>query len=217
MKKGRLKDLEDRYWEGKTSLEEEKYLKSMAEDPFFQVLSEQQKNQLEWRFENFLEQAEDHRRGKSEQVKRKVIPFWRYAGIAAALLILVFIFLKDREPKISEQKPERYTSQEQIPPDGDVTEVLPTHDNPFANKEREQTVAVALPEKKQPHLDNELSVPHQPRIEIAREAYVLVNGKPVYDEEEAEKIVLASLQIMANNFQEGKEAIGKMKHIKIEL
>ena len=54
-------------------------------------------------------------------------------------------------------------------------------------------------------------------VEPEQEAYVIVNGQPVYNEEEAEQIVLASLKIMTNNFQEGKHALEKVKYIHVAL
>ena len=47
--------------------------------------------------------------------------------------------------------------------------------------------------------------------------YVLINGKPVYDEEEAADLTKKSLNLLASNLDKGIEKVGLIKHLSVNF
>lgn len=47
--------------------------------------------------------------------------------------------------------------------------------------------------------------------------YVLINGKPVYDKEEAADLTKKSLNLLASNLDKGIEKVGLIKHLSVNF
>lgn len=212
--------MDDKYWEGMSSLEEERALKKRSEDPYFKSLNALSQDSMKWDFEEFMMKAAGDVKSMEPSVqKSKLRRVWLSVAAAVALLIVGFVFVQslEREPTQLHQQPtvalvepsaSAIADGPKIMAQPDVKEPLPRL-NP-----RKQ------PSKKGPiqemAIDGKASEKQEPLHE-EEEAYVIVNGKPVHDEAEAEEIVLASLKIMAANFQEGRNALEKVKYISVEL
>lgn len=214
MSKDRLEDLENKYWEGKSSLEDEKFLKATEDDSYFKGLKTIKDEQLMWNFDDFISQTEAEAKKEKEPAHRRVRkPIWKYIGVAAALLTVGFLFLKNPVTE-SELLEEENSDVLQERTKGPSTS-LPTIPNILSDKGKEEKTSPAplrLVEKKS---ENREAIAAEQAL--AEEAYVMINGKPVYDEQKVEEIILASLQLMASNFQEGRQAIEKIKYIRVEL
>lgn len=214
MKKDRLKDLEDRYWEGKTSLADEQCLKEVRDNTYFKSLKAAKKEQMDWGFDDFIHQAEEVEERviqASEPIGR---PIWKYMAIVAALFLTGFLFLKDRRTSPDIKETNVHVVQE-AGKEGSTNLLVEPDILAIIRDEKEvRTMPQRMEGMRQ---EARKEKPVQEYTAPNEEAYVLVNGMPIYDESEAEKIVLASLQLMADNLQEGREAVEKMKYIKVKL
>lgn len=54
MRKDKLKGLESKYWDGKSTLNDERTLESDTSDPYFKKLKEAKEEQIDWSFDKFL-------------------------------------------------------------------------------------------------------------------------------------------------------------------
>lgn len=90
MKTGPYKELEDKFFEGKISPEEEKILRENGVSPFFNALKEEKSEKMDWKFEDFLSTVEETPQVKLHPKIGGGIPklFW----MAASVLLLVGMF-----------------------------------------------------------------------------------------------------------------------------
>ncbi|KGE13628.1 hypothetical protein [Sphingobacterium deserti] len=212
MKKDKSTKIEDRYWEGVSSLEEEKILKSQKDEPYFDGLNELSKEKMDLEFDSFMDMLEEPAKIVAKKPKYRNLLFFAYGAAAIALFVTGFFFLHDKEEKGDSYQQPQFSS----------VKIAPKLVEPQESEKREAPYYVAVDTKhtKEKKHTKHIATPETVTIqaeEPADDSFVIVNGKPVYDEEEAEQIVLASLKIMASNFQEGKHALEKVKYINVEL
>lgn len=203
--------MDEKYWEGKSSLNEEKTLKNESEDSYFEGLAKLSTEKMKWEFADFMDAVEQEEAQTAKKTRRLgLVKLCACCAAAVAILVAGFFFLK---------QPQSGTANFQQPQFATV-EITPRKNQIYESKE-EKPIRDALitPTKKQK--EKVTVTPKNRKIDLASEAadeaYVIVNGQPVYDQEEAEQVVLASLEIMTNNFQEGKYALEKVKYIHVEL
>lgn len=215
MKKDNWKKAKDKYWEGKSSLQEDRSL--LSEDAYFQKLEEAKAEKLDWTFDDFLEKVKDQ--PQHEEIKRRIIPLWKYMTAAAVLIIIGFVFLfgpfspqKNRDETITFQR-------DTTPHNEGRSDTEPEIKNQTAESEEEEPLVnvrerteQALVKKAEPD-PTEMPLSNSDSDE---RPVVIVNGEPVYDEE-AEEIIEASLYAVVANLQEGKQAVEKIKHLKIKI
>lgn len=206
--------MDKKYWEGISSLNEERSLKQESDNPYFEELDKLAKSEMDWEFDDFMA-MEGSEVGQAHNDDASKLRRWRiWIGVTAAASILVagFLFLRTQEAKVDVF--ERATFAKVTLSPADLT------DRPAIEEQKPSYVIAnrySRPGKKQQakrptegKSTGELEIPEE-------EAYVIVNGKPIYDEKEAEEIVLASLKIMTTNLQEGKNALDKVRYIQVEL
>lgn len=215
MKKGKWKKARDKYWEGKSSLQEERSL--LSEDSYFQRLEETKMEKLDWTFDDFLGKVKDQT--QNETIKKRIIPIWKYVSAVAVLILIGFVFLWD---PFSPQKSTDNTitfQEDTIAQDVEKSIIEPERTNPGT----ERMAEASLPDARE-RTDEKLVKKSESNLgETAPiEKYsderpvVIVNGKPVYDDE-AEEIIEASLYAVVANLREGKQAVEKIKHLKIKI
>lgn len=215
MKKGKWKKARDKYWEGKSSLQEDRSL--LSEDSYFQRLEEAKMEKLDWTFDDFLGKVKDQT--QNETIKKRIIPIWKYVSAAAVLILIGFVFLWD---PFSPQKSTDNTitfQEDTIAQDVEKSIIEPERTNP----DTERMAEASLPDAHE-RTDEKLIKKSESNFGETTpiEKYsderpvVIVNGKPVYDDE-AEEIIEASLYAVVANLREGKQAVEKIKHLKIKI
>jgi len=212
MKKDKSIKIEDKYWEGISSLKEEKMLKSKGDEPYFDALNELSKEKMDLEFESFMGMVEGSQMVVEKKPNQIKLLFFTYGAAAIALFFTAFFFLQNNEQKEGDYQRPRFSSVKVVPQTVQLQE-SGKPDAPYY-------VAIDTKHAKEKKPTKHIVKPEIASIsaeEPADDSFVIVNGKPVYDEEEAEQIVLASLKIMASNFQEGKHALEKVKYINVEL
>jgi hypothetical protein len=223
MKRDRSTDLEDKYWNGTSSLEEERRLKRQKKLDYFGGLKEAKHERMDWAFADFVERT-DASVIQSEKEKGWAGRLWLYGAAATVVLSLGIWAMVGENSGPEEVAQMKHTALVEPLPisKGDPKDEEPALDRPAAGRHRGRSVAARVtnpPAQNRSVVSARSAQEETSEREAANEheAFVIVNGKPVYNEEEAEEIALASLKLMVNNFQEGKEALEKVKYIKVTL
>ncbi|GHE23036.1 hypothetical protein GCM10017764_00040 [Sphingobacterium griseoflavum] len=206
--------MDEKYWEGISSLREERSLKKKAEQPYYEQLDQLAKSEMKWDFDDFVQMtAESTEKGYIVPSKSKSRWWVLASGMAASLaLVLGFLFFKSNDSEevvVSAAKHSSKIPSSATLPDAPLVQVDVPSDVATKNTRKQPKKRIAVQPQPQEMMDD--------LTQTGDDAYVFVNGKPVYDQEEAEEIVLASLQMMTANLQEGRNALEKVKYIQVEL
>ncbi|MFD1769164.1 hypothetical protein [Sphingobacterium suaedae] len=224
MRKDKSTELLDNYWNGISSVEEERQLKKQKNEAYFQALKDSRNERMEWSFDEFLRTASQGDKHLQRTENRHIIRVWSCCAAAVVLVVIGAVYLYNYQTemlgddagkekislvqKATRRSPDRNIEQpsqitgEWDNPDSGADRVLPI------NRSKKREVA-ATSDKNKALLPDAL--PDE------KEVFVVVNGKPIYNQKEAEGITIASLKLMVNNIQEGKEALEKVKYIKVSL
>jgi len=214
MKKDRLKDWEDKYWKGESSLEDEQNLKSMESQAYFNGLKDAKAEKMDWSFDEFVHEVDNAERVDKPVRKIGLSSLLKYTGIAAALILVGFIFLKkDNEPLEGAKKQQQLATEIIVPKTEESNAINEVTPEIVEQEIAQKTVMLERPVTTKV-VKNEAV---QSQEILSDDNYIVVNGQPIYNEEEAEEIMVASLRLMTNNLQEGKMAIDKIKYMKVEL
>lgn len=215
MKKDKSTGMDDKYWKGISSLQEERALKGQVDKPYFKGLDQLSEEDMNWDFEVFMEAAKHVDNTSGKRIGKGIkLRFWLYGAAAAAILVGGFVFFKSDENRITTYENKRLSAVARSP------DIVDSVDDKANGNQEEHVHRLVTPQKKVYNNVASTTRPETTKPEVVgseEESYVIVNGKPVYDEAEAQEIVLASLKIMAIHFQEGKNALEKVKYINIEL
>ena len=228
MKDKKLKELEDKYFNGQSSLEEEGELKN-SDHVFFQTLNQEKNVKMDWSFDDFESQI---------NADKKLIVRWKYSWVkyaAAAVLLMtigIALFLNPDstiegpvfvEKNMKDLKPVKNKSIEhqnteaanpnpndRILSDGSrkAMQTAETFKRPKIKKQAKDWTA-----KKEVVTENLESATGQ----AYREDYVVLNGKPVANEEEAVELTLKSLGLLANNLENGVDKAMNIKQMSITI
>ena len=228
MKDKKLKELEEKYFNGQSSLEEEGELKN-SDHVFFQTLNQEKNVKMDWSFDDFESQI---------NADKKLIVWWKYSWVkyaAAAVLLMtigIALFLNQKptievpvlvEKNMKDLKPAKNKSIEhqnteaanpnpndRILSDGSrkAMQTAETFKRPKIKKQAKDWTA-----KKEVVIENLESATGQ----AYREDYVVLNGKPVANEEEAVELTLKSLGLLANNLENGVDKAMNIKQMSITI
>lgn len=228
MKDKKLKELEEKYFNGQSSLEEEGELKN-SDHVFFQTLNQEKNVKMDWSFDDFESQI---------NADKKRIVRWKYSWVkyaAAAVLLMtigIALFLNQEstieEPVLVEKnmkdlKPAKNkfiehqnteaanpNPNDRILSDGSrkAMQTAETFKRPKIKKQAKDWTA-----KKEVVTENLESATGQ----AYREDYVVLNGKPVANEEEAVELTLKSLGLLANNLENGVDKAMNIKQMSITI
>ncbi|WP_394676418.1 hypothetical protein [uncultured Sphingobacterium sp.] len=228
MKDKKLKELEEKYFNGQSSLEEERVLKN-SDNAFFQSLNQEKNKTMDWSFEDFQSEINDDK-------KRTV--WWNNSWIkyvAAAMLVMaigIALFLNQepttRVPVLAEKEMKELKSADKklIEHQNEETVVSNSNDS-FRSVKSGKTLQIAetvkrpkvkkqakeWTEKKEIVAEGLQSV----ESESYRADYVVLNGKPVANEQEAVELTLKSLGLLANNLENGVDKAMNIKQMSITI
>ncbi len=214
MKKEAYDKLMQKYLAGMTRADEEAALGRMAgncgdrSNPRFHVASKAE-NQFPVSFEEFMKNAAPQESSHAPVATHtSFLKYW--IAIAATVFIAAasyYFFMQNEEPEkmvaeasaVAEQpvpkpelqlvnKPETMEKPDSMPPEHVKTNIKPNQQS--------------IRQKQVPaHVENQsLFIP-------AQEALVIINGKPVYDQEEGKQIALQSLAMLSGNLQSISDSI----------
>lgn len=219
MKREELDKLKAKYWEGKTSLEEERQLKELENEEFFSMLK-QPEEKMDWDFESFMDEAE-----AEIPAKKKIIPLSRriitLTSIAVSLL-LGFFLIRQFNGNTDIQNPNKVAVANESPKALDVE--LPK-DEPTAvaeddwrngqHEEESSFKSTQLASTRKPSAQAQQAVQAEP--DQNEELFVEVNGVRIYDEEKALEVTETALHFAASNLKKGMEGVENIKYLKIEI
>ena len=228
MKDKKLEELEEKYFNGQSSLEEERTLKN-SDNAFFQSLNQEKNKTMDWSFEDFQSEINED---------KKRIVWWKNSWIkyaAAAMLLMtigIALFLNQepttRVPVFAEKEmKELKSTDKQLIEDQNKETVVHNSNDSFRSAKRGKTLQIAetfkrpkvkkqakeWTEKKKIVAEGLQSV----ESESYRADYVVLNGKPVANEQEAVELTLKSLGLLANNLENGVDKAMNIKQMSITI
>lgn len=196
--------LKDAYFAGKSSKEDEKRLKSTVNDPFFKALKEEQDQTMDWSFDDFLAIAEQEEPVKKVGVFSFRKPFY-WAAASIAFVVFGTLFLV-RNTTIEQPQ---YAQNKDVPSE---------NINPNPTEEPVVEEEIRLPEKTVVKTVSKQIKRTQIPEEIAyNPEYVIINGKPIYDLEEAKELTMNSLNLLANNVEKSVSEMENVKRLSIKF
>jgi len=228
MEDKRLKELKDKYFNGQSSLEEEKELKN-SEDFFFQSLNEEKNLKMEWSFEDFESNINESKKGNM---------WWndswiKYAAAAVLLMSIgLALFLNQQSaiqsPLLAKKEINDLKPADNGPVGHQRTEIVHPHtEDRIQVIKRTKTLQTAETVKR-PKIGKQTES-RAVKKEVATESlesetaasyqadYVVLNGKPVANEQEAVELTLKSLGLLANNLENGVDKAMNIKQMSITI
>ena len=221
MKTDRYKDWESKFFEGEElTPEEELFLKNESDNPYFSFLKEEKQEKLDIKFEDFLNKAtkldiEEPKIVTLPIAKRKsYTQYW----MAASLVLLMGIggFWMFNNPENVEPQIAKHTEtpKKVETPKVSPIEEIPTQQPVLAQQNAqpetqkiEKKNAVENQESKAQfayHQPKEIKTDNQNQNKVNSDLdynpnYVIINGKPVYNEQEAIAVTEDTFNYFASN------------------
>lgn len=215
MNNDKIDTRKEKYFAGTSSAEEEKWLKEHSGDPFFKTLKEEQEQEMDWEFSDFLAiTGEQKVTVKSFRISFEKIGYWS----AAAIFLIVFgtIFLtKNNQEKTLVAKREKITEQEKkkaISQEKEEMELNVSNEHTEQERSKDRSVKKV---KSHPVQKQKPSFPEE--ITTYYPEYVVINGKPVYDLEEAKELTKNSLALLASNVEKSVSEMEHIKHLSVKF
>ncbi len=226
MKTEQYKDLEKKYLEGKTTSEEEKFLKEMSADSWFQTLKDEKSEKMDWSFEEFLEEAENQKVIPITSKKSTTLPklFW----MAASLVVLFGLYLsfkyfdKDKvteqdnlaQQQIKEQKND-FINENQVAQIADSSSINTNTENPDSDSATSENIEPdanevmnkILPKRgrikrviREKYASNGVPKEKKSAVENSdyNDNYVIINGQKIENEQEAIDLTEYSFRMLSN-------------------
>lgn len=230
MKTDRYKDWESKFFEGEElTPEEELFLKNESENPYFSFLKEEKQEKLDISFEDFLNIST--KLNVTEEPNIVALPIkktsYKMYWMAASLVLLMGIsalWMFNRPQKIEPtiaRTPDvpKIEKVEKVAPVEEIVKQTSTPEPILANKERQKVeeakndkVVKELVRKEFEKLmaQQESSIKKEEKqIQVPTESisdynpnYVIINGKPIYDESEAIAVTENAFNYFASNVTE---------------
>lgn len=221
MKREELDKLKVKYYAGETSIEEERLLKELENEGYFNSLKESESISMDWNFDSFLEKVEE-----SDKVAEvRTLPKRLIALISiAATLILGFFFLRQHfvhddyqaKPMLASTVTSSH-EQKEMENFNKVERNLPTQKKSDIEERliesKKDVHWVSSSKTKHKNGSEEMTVTHA----VEEEMYVEVNGVKIYDEDKAFEITETALHLATTNLKKGMEGVEHIRHIKIEI
>lgn len=221
MKTDRYKDWESKFFEGEElTPEEELFLKNESENPYFSFLKEEKQEKLDISFEDFLKKTEEPKIVALPVKKTSYKMYW----MAASLVLLMGIsalWMFNQHQKIETtiaKNPDvpKKEKVEKVQPIEEIIEqtstpkaVLVQKENQKIDKTTNDKVVKELVRKEFEKLmaqQETQSNKEEKQIQVSAESksdynpnYVIINGKPIYDESEAIAVTENAFNYFASN------------------
>ena len=228
MKDKKRKELEDKYFNGQSSLEEEKELKN-SDSVFFQSLNQEKDVKKDWSFADFESQING---------EKKYIVWWNRSWVkyaAAAVLLMTIglsLFLNQESiiqgPVLAKKETKELKPANKKPLGDQNIEIAVPNNNDGVSMEDSRKAMRTAETFKRPKVKKQtkdwtvkkevVSESLESTIgESYRADYVVLNGKPVANEEEAVELTLKSLGLLANNLENGVDKAMNIKQMSITI
>ena len=163
----------------------EKYNKLLDE-----VFQSEKSKKMDWSFDDFIAQT-------SKNKQKKSIPFRKisYWAVAASVLLIIGIgFYFNNKPNINDEFIAKV-----IPENVIEQNIIADENNTQIVEKEEISIKIAQNNDESKEIANN-------KNEYNSE-YVTVNGKPVYNKQEADSIAIEVLTLLAQNLEQSKEII----------
>ncbi|WP_312337666.1 hypothetical protein [Sphingobacterium sp.] len=227
MKDKKRKELEDKYFNGQSSLEEEKELKN-SDNVFFQSLNQEKDVKMDWSFADFESQINDD---------KKYLVWWnrswlKYAAAAVLLMTIGLSLFLNQEPAmqgpvLTKKEMKELKPAEKPLDDHTIETAVPNMNDGVSTEDSQKTMRTAetfkRPKVKKQAKDWTVKKEvvteslESTAGESYRADYVVLNGKPVANEEEAVELTLKSLGLLANNLENGVDKAMNIKQMSITI
>lgn len=221
MKTDRYKDWESKFFEGEElTPEEELFLTNESDNPYFSFLKEEKQEKLDISFEDFLKKTEEPRIIPIPIKKTSYKMYWMAASLILLMGISAF-WIFDQPQKIetaiakNQDVPKKEIVKPVVPVEKTVEEnsapklVLANQESQKVDKATNDKVVKELVRKEFERLmaqqetqsnkeEKQMQVPTE-SISDYNPNYVIINGKPIYDEGEAIAVTENAFNYFASN------------------
>ena len=222
MKTDRYKDWESKFFEAEElTPEEELFLKNESDNPYFSFLKEEKQEKLDIKFEDFLKKATKQNVTKEPKivalpiVKRKCYTqYWMAASLVLLMGISGFWMFNNPEniePQIAKhtETPKKVETPKVSPiENGSTQQPVLTQQNtqPKTQKVAKKNAAENQPSTTQfaYQQPKQIKTDYQQQNQVNSDSdynpnYVIINGKPVYNEQEAIAVTEDTFNFFASN------------------
>lgn len=215
----------DDFFDGNLSEKEEKNLRNELDNSFFEVLNEEKKVKMDFSFDEFLSKIDEVDQDQNQEIqpKRKQVKIWSWMGMAASVLIVFGLYFTQKITVEPTNFPLEIVDHLPVVEEDSVKEeIINEVGNELISDDLENINTIAKNEENKQKITNKVvtqkSITEQ--TESAKEYssdYVMVNGQPVEDEQEAVELAKSTLKIFSKKMNQGADAIDKLKEMSIEL
>lgn len=221
MKTDRYKDWESKFFEGEElTPEEELFLKNESENPYFSFLKEEKQEKLDLSFEDFLKKTEEPKIIALPVKKTSYKMYW----LAASMVLLMgvsalWMFNQPQKVETTIVKNNDVPKKKKVETVPEIEEAIEQTSTPkpvLANQENQkmdhavnEKVVKDLVKKELKKLMAQQENPlkkEEKQIQVPAEStsdynpnYVIINGKPIYDENEAIAVTENAFNYFASN------------------
>lgn len=223
MKTDKYKDWESKFFEGEElTPEEELFLKNESDNPYFSFLKEEKKEKLDISFEDFLKKTEEPKIIPMPIKKSSYKVYWMVASLVLLMgisALWMFNQPQDVETVIvkNSEGPKQNTTP--VEPVEEIIEQTSTPKPILANQDSQKVDEIlnekavkdlvkkefdklmAQQESSTKNGDKQLQNPAQ-SISDYNPNYVIINGKPIYDENQAIAVTENAFNYFASNVTE---------------
>jgi hypothetical protein len=218
MKTDRYKDWESKFFEGEElTPEEELFLKNESDNPYFSFVKEEKKEKLDISFEDFLKKTEEPKIVALPIVKRKsYTQYWMAASLVLLMGISGFWMFNNPEniaPQIANHtvKPKKVETQKTnlVEENSKTKPVLANQESQNVIETKQDNAVKELVRQEFEKLMAQQNNPtnqQEKQIQVPTEStsdynpnYVIINGKPIYNEQEAIAVTEDTFNYFASN------------------
>jgi len=221
MKTDRYKDWESKFFEGEElTPEEELFLKNESDNPYFSFLKEEKQEKLDISFEDFLKKTEEPKIIALSIKKNSYKVYWMAASLVLLMGVGAFWMINQpqkmetviaknpefpKKEKVENVSPVVETEEQTTTP----KEVLATQESQKVEKISDDNAVKELVQKEVKRLmaqqetqskkeEKQVTDPVE-SIADYNPNYVIINGKPIYDESEAIAVTENAFNYFASN------------------
>ncbi|MGV0966732.1 hypothetical protein [Empedobacter falsenii] len=223
----------DDFFAGKLTDEQEKQLRNNENDSFFETLKGEKEVKMELSFDNFMTKVEENQPKVIEESKSKEFFLWKISGIAASILLVVGLFfflnqtnnvehhqeiVKTIEPNKKEVKVVKNKEEKTVEkPNTVISEPSNIEIKLEVSQFVKETKSIKQENKKSTIQPIEQEIIKPESAEGYSSDFVIVNGQPVENMEEAKALAYSTMKLFSKNVDQGAKAIGQLKSLSIEL
>ncbi|MBF0598163.1 hypothetical protein [Faecalibacter rhinopitheci] len=198
--------------DSKLSAKENQHLENILDQDYLDFLEQEREVKMDLSFDDFLSITAQNKVKKAKRKKNHIVNI--ITSIAACSLVGMGIFYSLENTYDYKSQPQieiinHQLNSEHLIVRSDVETNINIQVEPL---KKTNTIVPENIDAKSQKIKNEVIVSmNQP------EELVIINGDVITNPEEAEKITLDALKLLATNISKGGEAVNQLKHLSIEL